>query len=72
MQPSVDGAPAMSRSPTPMNLSPYHHMDEEQKELFKISVKLKFEAQLFKNNEFLQKALASFYDFTIIKYPRIW
>lgn len=62
----------MSRSATPANPNSYHHMDEEQKEFFKMSIKLKFEAQLFKNNEFLQKAIANFSGFTVIKYPRIW
>lgn len=62
----------MSRSATPINTGGYHHMDEEQKEFFKLSIKLKFDAQIFKNNEFVQKALSNFYNFTVIKYPRIW
>ena len=50
----------MSRSATPINAGGYHHMDEEQKEFFKLSVKLKFDALIFKNNEFVQRALSYF------------
>lgn len=43
-------------------------MDEEQKEFYRLSVKLKFEALLFKNNDYLQKAVSNFFNFTVIKY----
>lgn len=62
----------MSRSATPINPGGYYQLDEEQKEFYRISLKLKFDALLFKNNEFLQKALSNFFNFTVIKYPRIW
>lgn len=69
---ALDGGGSLSRSATPINPGGYQHMDEEQKEFFKLSIKLKYEALLFKNNEFIQKAIANFYNFTLIKYSRIW
>ena len=40
-----------------MNNHPYASMDDEQKDFYQRSMKLKYQANLFKNNEFLQKAL---------------
>ena len=47
-------------------------MDDEKKDFYAKGMKLKFQALLFKNNEFLQSALATINANTVIKYPRIW
>jgi hypothetical protein len=47
-------------------------MDDEQKDFYAKGMKLKFQAMLFKNNEFLQKAIGTLNENTVIKYPRIW
>ena len=78
MNPSIsqeqlgEGAGEQSRSATPINNHPYASMDDEQKDFYAKSMKLKYQALLFKNDEFLQKAISFIHSSTVIKYSRIW
>ena len=55
-----------------MNNHPYASMDDEQKDFYHRSMKLKYQATLFKNNEFLQKAIKNMHETTVIKFRRVW
>lgn len=61
-----------SRAQTPALTHPYQKMDEEQKDFYQKTLRLRYQAQQFKNIDQLKHGIQLFLDFTVIKFPRVW